>query len=246
MLRNSTACLALCALKLAAQTPFVPPGTRSTFDGVYSAAQAARGEQAYTAHCARCHRADMSAYGGVLIGAYFLEGWRDEPLTRVYSLMRRTMPRGAAGTLSEAQYLDILAYVLKTNHFVPGEIELRSDDLDHIWVADKNGLGAILPFGSLVEMVGCVAQAEDSQWVIKDATGAVRTRNPDASQESDRNAAAAQPAGHFLYRLRGANSWHLEKQSGRRVQLKGFLTRSPEGGLVDPTSIEPAGGECRP
>ena len=103
--------------------------TRTVLDGVYTSAQATRGEKAYTASCATCHRDTLE--GGAealsLKGERFIESWRDDSLEGVFLHMKTRMPRrpaGEPGSLPEQTYVDILTYVLKSNAFPPGNTEL--------------------------------------------------------------------------------------------------------------------------
>jgi mono/diheme cytochrome c family protein len=51
--------------------------TRTVWDGLYTAAQSARGQIAYDRACAECHMADLSGheYAGPLAGFGFLLKW---------------------------------------------------------------------------------------------------------------------------------------------------------------------------
>ena len=100
----------------------------SVWDGVYSSDQADRGQKVYEATCARCHGADLT--GGrarPLVGESFVRDWGgltlDSVLTRA-----KTMPPGAAGSLAEERYLDILAYVLSKNDFPIGTGDLTANN----------------------------------------------------------------------------------------------------------------------
>jgi mono/diheme cytochrome c family protein len=87
--------------------------------GVYSEAQAERGAQVYESHCIACHAAGMNGGPGAppLTGRIFLVGWQAETVGTLYDYLKTTMPTGAAGTLSDQQYADALALILKTNGF---------------------------------------------------------------------------------------------------------------------------------
>src|SRR5205085_6325647 len=85
----------------------------TVLNGVYSDAQALRGEADYTSHCAGCHADDLSGYQSILKGNRFMNEYREAPLYRLFEKMKTTMPRNAAGTLSDQTYIDILSYILK-------------------------------------------------------------------------------------------------------------------------------------
>jgi len=106
-----------------AQTP------RTVAEGVYTDAQAARGQATYAAQCAACHGATLG--GGLappLAGAGFLRAWDTRSLIDLVDKIQQTMPATSPGTLSRAQAADLAAYVLKVGAFKAGPGELRPDD----------------------------------------------------------------------------------------------------------------------
>src|SRR5690348_5568372 len=83
--------------------------SRTTLDGIYSEAQAARGLVAYQDNCSRCHR--DSLFGGEqplpLVQDRFMNRWREESLHPLLLAMK-TMPKDKApGELPENEYVDI-------------------------------------------------------------------------------------------------------------------------------------------
>jgi cytochrome c5 len=101
-------------------------------DGVFSDAQAARGQALYTQRCAGCHGADLS--GGPqappLQGQTFRFKWRQEPLSALFIKVRYTMPPKAdeASQLTGDQGADLVAHVLKSNGFPAGKADFASAD----------------------------------------------------------------------------------------------------------------------
>jgi mono/diheme cytochrome c family protein len=117
--------------------------TRTVWNGVYTDAQAERGEKVYAAQCASCHGAEMKAGAGApsLAGPEFTFGWEKKPLGGLFDFIRANMPPGQAGALKDQEYADILSAMLRRNGF-PASMtaELPSDkaQLDAItFVADK-------------------------------------------------------------------------------------------------------------
>ena len=53
-------------------------------------------------------------------GPAFLANWRGRTLAELFSLVRTTMPPGAADTVSEEEHVAALAYILQANGFRPG------------------------------------------------------------------------------------------------------------------------------
>jgi mono/diheme cytochrome c family protein len=101
----------------------------SLWDGVYTTAQATRGEALYRAECSRCHGATL--LGGEnappLAGEFFLAGWTGLTAADLYQLIRESMPSDSPGRLSTQQYADVLAYILQQNTFPAGARELPRD-----------------------------------------------------------------------------------------------------------------------
>ena len=103
--------------------------SRSVRDGVYTKAQANRGENTYKLECARCHGENL--LGGdeapALAGADFIEKWNGNPVGRIYELILKTMPSDGPGTMSAKQSSDIVAYLLSANELPAGQKELATD-----------------------------------------------------------------------------------------------------------------------
>ena len=221
---------------------------RSTWDGVYTAVQALRGQLDYTANCQGCHRANLSGYGGVLTGAYFMESWRDEGLDKVFGLMKRSMPRPRPGSLRDEQYIDILAYILQFNHFPTGTRELTAADLAHVLVAGKEGPNAILNFGSLVTVSGCLTHPSQTEWVVREGSAPVKIKDPEESVGAELAAARERQSDAQVFRLQDAGFFHPERSEGNMVEARGFLTKEPGGGKLFVTSIQTIGqtdgGRC--
>lgn len=103
----------------------VPPAVAG--DGVYSATQAARGEALYQEHCSACHGGQLQGNPAApLTGEAFRGRWEDgrHTLDDLYYIIRSLMPNSAPGSLSKAQYADVVAYILKVNGYPAGESEL--------------------------------------------------------------------------------------------------------------------------
>ena len=217
---------------------------RSTWDGVYTLAQSLRGQLDYAANCQSCHRANLSGYGGVLTGAYFMESWRDEGLDQVFGLMKRTMPRPRPGSLRDEQYIDIIAYILQFNHFPTGTKELTAADLSDVMVAGEEGPNAILDFGSLVTVSGCLAHPGQTEWVVRNGSAPVKTKDPEESAGAELAAARERQSDAQVFRLQDAGFFHPERSEGNMVEARGFLTKQPGGGKLFVTSIQTIGGRC--
>ena len=87
----------------------------------YTAEQAARGEQVYAATCARCHPP------GQLDGETFVVGWNEARASTLFNTLRNTMPQDKPGSLTDEQYVDVIAHMLKRNGVPAGAAPLRAD-----------------------------------------------------------------------------------------------------------------------
>jgi quinoprotein glucose dehydrogenase len=103
--------------------------SHSVWDGVYSKEQAARGQTAYNAKCARCHGENLM--GGedspALVDRDFLERWNGKSVGSLVEVIRKTMPSDGPGKLSRQQSTDLTAYLLSVNSFPSGSADLPSD-----------------------------------------------------------------------------------------------------------------------
>lgn len=99
---------------------------KSQWDGVYTDAQAKRGEPMYQEFCSACHGPDMN--GGEmapgLAGGEFSANWNDLTLGQLFDRMRVSMPQNNPGSLSRQQYADILAFMLRRGTAPAGQTEL--------------------------------------------------------------------------------------------------------------------------
>jgi mono/diheme cytochrome c family protein len=97
--------------------------------GVFAEAQAQRGEQTYQANCALCHGAGLT--GGpaapALSGPEFTFGWKEKSAGDLFAYVKANMPPGGGGSLTDAQYADVVALILKANGAAAGEKELPAD-----------------------------------------------------------------------------------------------------------------------
>ena len=114
---------------------------RATSAGVFTEAQAARGEDTYMQECAACHLEDMLGDGIAppLVGTPFSFRWSDLSIGDMYAAIRTTMPQGAPASLSSQGYVDIIAYMLHANEYPTGDAELPPEEaaLQQIIVDDK-------------------------------------------------------------------------------------------------------------
>lgn len=106
-------------------------GEPTTMDGVYTAAQAARGRQVYETVCVDCHNTEDWVEDG------FRERWNGESVWRFWHYIWEQMPNGEPPySLPREQVTDVVTYILQLNEVPAGTTELGSDDdsLDVHWL----------------------------------------------------------------------------------------------------------------
>src|SRR5687767_10305863 len=100
---------------------------RTIWDGVYTEAQAKRGEAVYFDICVRCHGPQLQGGNdgaGPLIGPTFNGNWNGVPLGQMADRMRATMPLDKPNTLTRQQITEVLTYILGVNKVPAGKTEL--------------------------------------------------------------------------------------------------------------------------
>lgn len=121
-------------------------GARTVSDGVYTDAQAARGQATYQKQCASCHGDKLQgSQGPPLVADVFLSHWHTQPLADLAGKIRNTMPAGAAGTLTPQQSADLVAFILKSGDFPAGKTDLAADDATLGKITWPAGLVAAAP-----------------------------------------------------------------------------------------------------
>jgi mono/diheme cytochrome c family protein len=102
---------------------------KTTQDGVYTEAQAKRGDQTYAKACASCHAADLSGSGQApaLGDADFNKEWDGQPLSDLFDRIHATMPADAPGTMQPEEVADVMAFIFARAHMPSGTADLPSD-----------------------------------------------------------------------------------------------------------------------
>lgn len=117
----SVAAAALVIIPLAAQE-------KTTWDSVYTSAQAQRGEANYNEKCAKCH--GRGAGGGdapSLSDSGFAGNWDGLTVQQLFDRTRVSMPQDAPGSMTRPEAADMIAYLLQQNRFPAGSAELKED-----------------------------------------------------------------------------------------------------------------------
>jgi len=221
------------------------PPKHSVLDRVYSDAQAARGELAYSKTCAECH--DLSFDGTPVDGQGFIDNWREFPLQTLYDYIATTMPEDRPGELGQDGYRDVLAYILRRNGYPSGQNDLTADTIKSTAMV---GLDGPKPLASemMVQVVGCVAPAPENTWELVQAGGLARVRKPDPASPDQLKSAALSPLGadHFkLLNLDNLDSKiNPESLKGQRVLLKGVYVKDSYGARISALTLQSLGVAC--
>ena len=101
---------------------------QTIWSGVYTEAQAKRGETTYGKACASCHAPDLSGVGQspALAGKDFNSDWNDGPLSDLFERIRISMPADSPGSLKPPEVADLVAFILSQGGFPAGQPELPS------------------------------------------------------------------------------------------------------------------------
>ena len=230
--------LFICSLTLVWAFALLSAQDKTVDQGVYTSAQAARGAKVNDTVCSSCHR-EPGGTAPLIAGERFTRTFSDTTLQTLFTTIKTTMPRNAPGSLSDAEYTDVLTYLLKLNSYPDGMNELAIADMPGIKIPGQTGnLDQ-----ALVQVVGCLSR-NGRNWMLNTATDPVRTREPDAAKDAEAAQLDAKPAGTRAFRLQqvfGApDGW-----TDQRVAAKGFLSQAGAEERVTITSIRPLTSKCQ-
>lgn len=119
----------------------------SVWDGVFTEAQAARGREVYTGACGLCHGRRLNGAPDdpdmrstpPLARARFLREWEGRSLAVLLAFTRLTMPEDNPGSLTDEEYVDVIAYMLSVGRMPAGGGELPTDSrrLAHVLIGQR-------------------------------------------------------------------------------------------------------------
>jgi mono/diheme cytochrome c family protein len=110
--------LLVAACALASVGALSTQETKSVKAGVYTAAQADRGEALFRRKCASCHAPNR------FTDDLFYTSFAGKPLWEMFDVISDTMPEEDPGGMKPEEYVDVMAYLLKLNSFPTGADEL--------------------------------------------------------------------------------------------------------------------------
>ncbi len=135
ILLSAIIAISAAVASVAAQSPALK---RSVWDGVYTDAQATRGERTYGRSCEGCHGPDLTGDPVMEIPALttdtFMTSWNGRSVKDMVETVSRSMPKDKPGSLGAGAYIDVVSYLLQANTFPSGTRELprAPEDLEHI------------------------------------------------------------------------------------------------------------------
>ncbi len=255
-------CVLVCGLAL---TPTLLADSASGFaahsaltialqDGIYTGAQAERGQALYDKKCAACHGAQLEGASSTpLAGSRFMEKWGkgNHTVDELYYITRTQMPYGAGGTLSARQYLDIVAYLLKANGYPAGNRPLPASSaaLKKIPIRPQGSskADAVAPPASTsaapatkevarpagkspTQQELTTAQNNPNDWLLTNRDYAGQ-RFSDLKQITRQNAASLRPV--WMYQAGDTNTFHTNPLVYRGVM---YLTTATSTIALDATN----------
>jgi S-disulfanyl-L-cysteine oxidoreductase SoxD len=226
----------------------VASAQKSVWDGVYSDAQAQRGEALYPSTCAGCHGANLEGKPDPsLTGPAFIDRWREDNLSTLYNHIATRMPARAPGSLAGSAYLDILAFILRSNDMPAGAQDLTAATTSQIRVIRKEGPQP-LPTNTVILAVGCFTAGTKDTWTLTRSSEPLRAREADQTSPEERERSAALPLGAQTYRLQNLDffraDFHPENYKDQKVQVQGVLIRQANNDRINVTSLEGLGAAC--
>ena len=241
----------LCSL-LGVLSWVTPAGAQETkarktvLDGVYTQAQAARGRADFEMSCADCH--EGAAFDGpVLEGGGFINGWREDTLEALFGYIKTGMPENAPGSLPDAAYRDILAYLLELNRYPAGSAELTGDAITGTLLVGEDGPKP-LPPNTLVQAVGCFTAGANNTWILANASDPGRTREGDTLAPEELKRAEAKALGTGMFRLQNLDglpaAFKPEAQKDHKVLVKGVLILQKNNDRINVTALATVAATC--
>ena len=218
------------------------------WSGVYTLDQADQGKALFEANCSTCHKSDLSGdRGPALTGDTFFSSWEAGSVNKLYTKIKETMPRNRGTTsLSEDNYLAIVAYILQANAFPPSkdEVELSATVLDDIQIAKSGERGTRgVPNFSLVQVVGCLALGQDKQWRLTSTTEPVLSKDQPATAR-ELTDDVGKPLGTDTFVLQSVGRFKPETYRGQKMEARGLIYKEANDSLLSLTSLQVVDSKC--
>jgi mono/diheme cytochrome c family protein len=243
--------LVFCAALAVGLTAQEPVARKTVREAVYTDAQAERGKKVYEANCLTCHlpeldgsanpdAASLNARGAPLVGTRFVQDFGESKVSALVNKMKRDMPSGRPGTLTDQEYLDATAFVLQRNKFPAGTTELTEETAGEFWIPGAGG-GEGLQNYTFVTTVGCLQQDPTRSWLL---ISAQELKQTDPKAASAAPGAVPDGPGEFTFRLLDAISYNPEPHNGHRMRVTGYMVRLGAEIRVNVQSLQMIGSSC--
>jgi mono/diheme cytochrome c family protein len=120
------------AVGVRASMPSTNPGPqKTTLDAIYTKAQADGAKAQFDKICAECHAFTVAAKKQAadlpLGDEPFFKKWEGKTIDELVSVIVLTMPNDGSAIVSEAEALNLMAYVLQQNGFPAGATPLTKE-----------------------------------------------------------------------------------------------------------------------
>jgi hypothetical protein len=216
-------------------------------EAVYTEAQAERGKKVYEANCVTCHLPDLDgsanpdagARGAPLVGTRFVQDFGESKVSALFNKMKRDMPSGRPGTLTDQEYLDAAAFVLQRNKFPAGATELTEETAGDFWIPGAGGAEGLQNY-TFVTTVGCLHQDPTRSWLLTKAQELKKTEVSAAAPP----AAASSGSGEFTFRLLDAISHNPDPHKDHQVRITGHIVRLGAEIRVNVSSLQIVSPSC--
>jgi mono/diheme cytochrome c family protein len=109
-----------------------PQGQQVSGDQAARDQQIAAGKSSYAGSCASCHGQEMGGGSGPALTASTISKYKDAK--SLYDYTAKRMPTFSPGSLTEEQYLNIVAYMLNPIGVLPADQALTQDNLSTIQI----------------------------------------------------------------------------------------------------------------
>ena len=97
----------------------------ATLPALYSAQQVSDGQAVFTQNCASCHGDQLEGgVGPTLVGQDFSSATDNNTVGSIFKFLSTQMPDGNGGSLSQTQYVAVMAFLLSKNGYPAGSASL--------------------------------------------------------------------------------------------------------------------------
>lgn len=220
---------------------------KTTWDGVFTAAQAERGKQNFLAgRCGGCHKLDLTGdRGPALKGDDFLAHWDNGSLATLFDKIRETMPPNGANEVTDDAKADIVAYLLQQNGYPAGKADLRAEP-ESMGIIDlmRKGQTSTIPNFSLVQVVGCLSAGTNNTWTLTKTSEPVLTRDEEPSAAALRTA-QGKALGAQSFTLVSVVPFKPDTHAGQKMEARGLLYRDEKDARLNLTSLQVLNSTCQ-